>query len=148
LGRCAIDVGKQLELDDRLGRHAVSDPSPRAFAIGLELCVPQGLFQADGIPSAIGNLEVDLHVDIRRTRVTERAVGAEVLLEPYDPVVFERTWSNKRTRYASIAQIAVDCLTGAERMPAGGNALVEWMLATHSDGLRRRFARPSIRFPA
>jgi predicted transcriptional regulator len=67
--------------------------------------------------------------------------GANVmLLEPYDPVVFERTWSNKKSRHASIAQIAADCLTGAGRMPAEGDALVEWMRRNP-----QRWSSPSLR---
>jgi hypothetical protein len=50
-----------------------------------------------------------------------------VLLDPYDPIVFDRTWSREGMVYASPAQIAVDCLGGPGRMPAEGEALLEWM---------------------
>ena len=50
-----------------------------------------------------------------------------VLLDPYDPIVFDRTWSPEGLVYASPAQIVVDCLGGPGRMPAEGEALMEWM---------------------
>lgn len=60
-----------------------------------------------------------------------RATGAGnvYLCEPLDPVVFERTWSEGDITYAALAQVAADCLTGPDRMPAEGEALLEWMAA-------------------
>jgi hypothetical protein len=46
-----------------------------------------------------------------------------------DPVVFERTWSEGEIAYRGLAQVAADCLTGPDRMPAEGEALLEWMAA-------------------
>jgi hypothetical protein len=53
--------------------------------------------------------------------------GNVVIARPYDQIVFERTWTRDSVVYASVAQIAVDCLTGPGRMPAEGEALLEWM---------------------
>jgi len=54
--------------------------------------------------------------------------GANViLLEPYDEVVFERTWSADGLPYVSVAQLAIDCLTGMGRMPSEADALLRWM---------------------
>ena len=53
--------------------------------------------------------------------------GNVVIARPYDQIVFERTWTRDNVVYASPAQIAVDCLTGPGRMPAEGEALLEWM---------------------
>ncbi len=53
--------------------------------------------------------------------------GNVVIARPYDQIVFERTWTSDNVIYASVAQIAVDCLTGPGRMPAEGQALLEWM---------------------
>lgn len=54
--------------------------------------------------------------------------GANViLLEPYDGIVFERTWRADGVHYASVAQLAIDCLTGMGRMPSEGEALLDWM---------------------
>jgi hypothetical protein len=43
--------------------------------------------------------------------------------------VFERTWSQGETVYASLSHVAADCLTGPDRMPAEGDGLLEWMAA-------------------
>lgn len=56
-----------------------------------------------------------------------RTGGNVVTARPYDPIVFKRTWNRDGITYASPAQIAVDCLTGPGRMPAEGDALLEWM---------------------
>ena len=56
-----------------------------------------------------------------------RTGGNVVTAYPYDQIVFERTWSRDNAVYASLAQIAVDCLTGPGRMPAEGDALLDWM---------------------
>lgn len=52
-----------------------------------------------------------------------------VLLQPFDPVVWQRTSIENGLRYVAPSQIAVDCLTGNGRMPAEGEALLEWMQA-------------------
>jgi len=55
--------------------------------------------------------------------------GADVmLLQPFDPVVWDRNQIGDGLRYAAPSQIAVDCLTGNGRMPAEGEALLDWML--------------------
>ena len=55
--------------------------------------------------------------------------GNVVLAQPYDQIVFERTWTRDDTVFVSVSQTAVDCLTGPGRMPAEGEALLEWMQA-------------------
>jgi DNA-binding transcriptional ArsR family regulator len=50
-----------------------------------------------------------------------------VLLQPFDPVVWERTSTDGRITYVAPSQTAIDCLTGNGRMPAEGDALVQWM---------------------
>lgn len=56
--------------------------------------------------------------------------GANVaLLRPFDPVVWQRTDRQDGIRYVAPSQAAIDCLTGNGRMPAEGEALLEWMLA-------------------
>jgi DNA-binding transcriptional ArsR family regulator len=55
--------------------------------------------------------------------------GANVaLLTPFDPVVWDRSVSAGGTSYVAPSQAAVDCLTGNGRMPAEGEALIQWML--------------------
>jgi hypothetical protein len=51
-----------------------------------------------------------------------------VLLTPYDPVVWERASFHNHLTYAAPSQVVVDCLTGNGRMPAEGEALLEWMV--------------------
>lgn len=54
--------------------------------------------------------------------------GANVaILSPFDPVVWERTSVKDGVTFAAPSQVAIDCLTGNGRMPAEGEALVQWM---------------------
>ena len=54
--------------------------------------------------------------------------GANVaLLQPFDPVVWQRTSTEGGITYVAQSQTAIDCLTGNGRMPAEGDALVQWM---------------------
>ena len=62
------------------------------------------------------------------TQLRRVRTGGNVRLAlPYDPIVFDRTWTKNGIVYASIPQITVDCLTGPSRMPAEGEALLAWM---------------------
>ncbi len=49
------------------------------------------------------------------------------LVEPYDPVVFERTTIRQGLVTASPSQVAADLLTGPGREPSEGVELLEWM---------------------
>lgn len=54
--------------------------------------------------------------------------GANVLLvEPFDPVVFERTMERDDLVTAAPTQVAVDLLTGPGREPSEGEELLDWM---------------------
>lgn len=64
--------------------------------------------------------------DTVRLRPT-RTGGNVVTALPYDPIVFERTWQQDGLVFASICQIAIDCLTGFGRMPQEADALLTWM---------------------
>jgi hypothetical protein len=62
--------------------------------------------------------------------------GANVLLAmPYDTVVFDRTRSRNGLVCAAPSQAAADLLTGPGRLPAEGEALLEWM-REHEDAWR------------
>ena len=50
-----------------------------------------------------------------------------VLLEPYDPIIFDRTMTTDGVPKVSVVQTALDCLRGNARMPAEGEALLTWM---------------------
>jgi DNA-binding transcriptional ArsR family regulator len=60
--------------------------------------------------------------------------GANViLLEPFDSTVWDRTKKIENgLRFAAPSQIVVDCLAGAGRMPAEGEALLNWMQSNES----------------
>lgn len=51
-----------------------------------------------------------------------------VLLRPFDPVVWERSIERGGVTYAAPSQIVLDCLAGIGRMPAEGQALLDWMM--------------------
>ena len=54
--------------------------------------------------------------------------GADVILaRPYGAAAMDRSWTAEGANYVSVAQLTADCLTGIGRMPAEGEALVEWM---------------------
>ncbi|GAC1644142.1 MAG: hypothetical protein NVS4B2_33790 [Chloroflexota bacterium] len=54
--------------------------------------------------------------------------GANVLIaEPFDPVVFDRTWERKGVVYAALSQVAADLLTSPGRAPSEGEELIRWM---------------------
>ena len=54
--------------------------------------------------------------------------GANVLLaEPFNDVVFDRTWDKGDRVYAALSQVAADLLTGPGRGPGEGDELIRWM---------------------
>ncbi len=54
--------------------------------------------------------------------------GANVILaEPFDPVVYERTWEREGITFAAPTQIAADLLTSPGRGPAEAEELLSWM---------------------
>jgi len=56
--------------------------------------------------------------------------GANVLLvEPLDPVVFDRTWSRDGVSYCGLSQVTADLLSGPGRGPAEATELIRWMEA-------------------
>ncbi len=50
-----------------------------------------------------------------------------VLVEPFDPVVFERSALRDGLRVVAATQLAADLLTGPGREPSEGNELLSWM---------------------
>ncbi len=54
--------------------------------------------------------------------------GANIaLLRPPNSLPFELTEIDDGLRYAAASQVAIDCLSGPARMPAEGEAVIEWM---------------------
>lgn len=65
---------------------------------------------------------------------TQVGAGADtVLIRPDNEVVFERAKEEEGLRWASPSQVAIDCLAGNGRMPAEGEALIEWMSKNESE---------------
>ena len=65
---------------------------------------------------------------IDRLDLRETEAGANVvLLEPLDPVVFDRTVERDGLRCVAPGQLAVDLLTGPGREPSQGQQMLKWM---------------------
>lgn len=68
--------------------------------------------------------------EIARERLSLRPAdtgGNVILVEPFDPVVFERTSERDGLTCANPAQIVVDLLTGPGREPSSAEELLKWM---------------------
>ncbi len=65
---------------------------------------------------------------LRAGRLLPTRTGANVVLaKPFDPIVFDRLRSDGDNPRVSVAQTAIDLLTGNARMPEEGEALIGWM---------------------
>ena len=63
-----------------------------------------------------------------RLRLRPAEAGANVaLVEPYDPVVFDRATVRDGLQIVAPTQLAVDLLTGSGREPSEGSELLAWM---------------------
>ncbi|MEO9048345.1 MAG: hypothetical protein ABI334_01865 [Candidatus Dormiibacterota bacterium] len=72
----------------------------------------------------------DVTLAAERLRLRQADSGANVMIaEPFDRVVFDRTWMTNGVTYAGLAQVAVDLLTGPGRGSAEGEELLRWMEA-------------------
>lgn len=85
-------------------------------------------------PPALGTLYVrELGAAQRDLRLRDAPTGANVMLvEPFSPVAFERTWEREGIRYAALPQVAADLLTSPGRSPSEGEALIDWMKANEN----------------
>lgn len=64
----------------------------------------------------------------KAARLLPATTGSNVILAaPYDPIVLKRGRDLDRVPLVSVAQAAIDSLTGPGRMPAEGEALLTWM---------------------
>lgn len=86
---------------------------------------------APSVPARLAIVYVD-SADATAERLDLRPIdaGANVILaEPYDAVVYERTWTNEKdgVQYAALSQVAADLLTSSGRGPVGGDELITWM---------------------
>ena len=65
-----------------------------------------------------------------RLPIVEVESGADtVLIRPDNNIAMSRPDDDGRVRYAAPSQVAIDCLSGSGRMPAEGEAVIEWMAA-------------------
>lgn len=75
-----------------------------------------------------------------RLPMLEVESGADtVLIRPENNVAIRGFAVEDGLRYAAPSQVAIDCLSGSGRMPAEGEAVIEWMLANEE-----RWRLPSI----
>ncbi len=112
--------GPERLLDDLAGRRAGRWAVTGSFAAGLlaPVAAPE--------QAAIFTDDVERLVGAGRLLPATRGANV-ILLEPYDPIVFDRTATAGGIPNVSVAQAALDCLRGNARMPAEGDALVAWM---------------------
>lgn len=117
---------------ERLLRGLAEDPGPGTLA------AITGSFAASRLAPIASPALLFLYYDQPQLLADELNLlpaeeGANVMiLKPFDPVVFDRTRIEDGLRYVAPSQVAVDCLGGNGRMPAEGEALLEWMAAKGS----------------
>ena len=78
--------------------------------------------------------DIDLAAQELGLRPAETSANV-MLAEPFDRVVFERTWEHDGITYTALSQVAADLLTGPGRGPAEGEELIRWM-QEHEDAWR------------
>ena len=70
----------------------------------------------------------DLGDAMNRLELRPADTGGNVLIvQPFDPVVFDRTERDDGITYARVTQVAADLMTGPGRGPAEAEGLIEWM---------------------
>ncbi len=110
-----------------LNRWAARTPDAR-YAVTGSFAAAQ---RAPIAPPGLLFCYVDAPADVAEKTGLLRAdrTGNVYLCEPLDAVVFDRTWTADDVVCAAPAQVAADCLTGPDRMPSEGEALLDWMAA-------------------
>jgi hypothetical protein len=108
---------------------------------GHRYAITSSLAAAQVAPIAVPRLATVYVADpegaAERLRLRPAESGANVILaEPFDRVVFDRTWQQDGLTYSALSQVAVDLLTGPGRSPSEGEALLQWM-QEHEDAWRR-----------
>lgn len=96
-------------------------------------CAATGAFAAQRFDPIAPARTAALYVEdadeaANRLGLREADAGANVvLLEPFDPVVFDRNVTRDGLRCVAPSQLAVDLLTGPGREPPQGEELLQWM---------------------
>jgi hypothetical protein len=98
-------------------------------------------------PTAAPALLVAYARDVQQTATSLDLLPADeganvILLYPFDDVAFARSTIVDGVTYAAPSQVAADCLRGPGRMPAEGEALLQWMTDDES-----RWRLPSLPTP-
>ncbi len=92
-----------------------------------------GSFAASGLISVAAAQTAVIYTDdperlAKLARLLPTNTGANVVLaQPFDPIVFERLRTEGSYPMVSVAQTAIDLLSGNARMPEEGKALLKWM---------------------
>lgn len=100
-----------------------------------------GSFAASKIAPVASPRLLSCYVDDRQQAAKDldlrpAEVGANVILvQPFDPVVYERSWEREGVKFAALSQVAADLETGPGRGPAEADALMKWM-ADHENAWR------------
>jgi hypothetical protein len=98
-------------------------------------------------PTAAPALLVAYARDVQQTATSLGLLPADeganvILLRPFDEVAFARSVVADGVTYAAPSQVTADCLRGPGRMPAEGEALLNWMVEDES-----RWRLPSLPAP-
>ncbi|MCC7105343.1 MAG: hypothetical protein IT307_09395 [Chloroflexi bacterium] len=110
----------------------------RIRGLSAPYAVTGSLAAAQVAPIAVPRLATIYASDVTETvanlKLRPAGTGANVVLaEPFDVVVFERTWKRDGVSYAALPQVAVDLLTGPGRSPSEGEELIRWMREHESE---------------
>ncbi|WNF28628.1 hypothetical protein RI138_18310 [Streptomyces sp. C11-1] len=95
------------------GTHAAHTVAPLS-AGGQLMVYVSPLLDEDDLGDELGLLPVDENADV-------------LLLQARDRSVFERTETVEGIPHVALSQVALDCLAGPGRMPAEGEAVIEYM---------------------
>jgi hypothetical protein len=126
------DVFRSNQTATYLAPAGASQTLPRLAAVGQRAAVT-GSFAAVRVAPVAGPALLAMYCDNPASvadalELIPADEGANVaLLRPFDPVVWKRTSEDNGVAYVAVSQAAVDCSTGNGRMPAEGEALLQWM---------------------
>jgi hypothetical protein len=101
------------------GSYAARAVAPLAPGGQLMLYVDAGQHSPDVVGEQLGLLRVDDHADV-------------LILRPHDSVVFERPRLIEGVPHVALSQLALDCLSGPGRLPAEGEAVLQYMVETEN----------------
>jgi len=98
--------------------------SPRRYALTGSFSSIETVVVAPPATAVVYTDDPERLAKDHRLRPT-RTGGNVITAVPYDPIVCVRTRTIDGVEHASVAQVLIDCLTGMQRMPSEGEALLE-----------------------